>query len=157
MKGYRVILVVALGLFLPSEAFGLSCAAPRLDETAVNAAILIFEGTAGQKRMLTAGEGEAVREHGFVSIGGGTGDLRVYSFTVTRGWKGAVTGQIVDILFNGYWGDNFREGGAYLVVSPQQVGDLFSSPLCGYTSDVKFATDLGNLATLERLIGSSQQ
>lgn len=153
----RAVLVVALGLLLPGEALALSCASPSLDEAAINAATMIFEGTAGRKRALIPTERDAVHKRGFNSIGGGTSDLRVYGFTVTRGWKGAAKGQAVDVLFNTYWGDGFTEGETYLVVSPQQVGNLFSSPLCGYTSNMKLAADLGNLATLARLIGGDHK
>lgn len=143
-------------MLLPGEAFGLSCAVPRLDETTINAAIMIFEGTAGPKRLLSTGETAVVENLGFESKGGGAVDLRVFRFTVTRGWKGASTGQTVDILINTYWGDGFAEGESYLVVSPQQVGNLLSSPLCGQSSNLELAAELGNLATLERLIGSGQ-
>ena len=156
MKGYRAILVVALAMMLPGEAFGLSCARLSLDETAIDAATMIFEGTAGPKRILTPVEKAAVRRHAVESIGGGTGDLRIYRFAVTHGWKGVATGKSVDVLFNTYWGDGFAAGETYLVVSPQQVGNLFSSPLCGHTSTMKFAAELGNLSTLARLIGDSQ-
>ncbi len=152
----RLMLVAALGLFLPGAAFGLSCARPSLDETAIDAAIMIFEGTAGPKRSLDFREQAAVRMHAIEAKGGSTKDLSVYSFTVTRGWKGAATGQSVDVLFNSYWGDGFAEGEAYLVVSPRQVGNLFWAPLCGHTIDVRHAADIGTLAMLERLIGIGQ-
>ena len=153
MKGSLAIVVAALGLLLPGAAFGLSCARPSLDKTAIDAAIMIFEGTAGPKRSLDFRERAAVRRHAIEAKGGRTEDLRVYSFTVTRGWKGAATGQSVDVLFNSYWGDGFAEGEAYLVVSPRQVGNLFWAPLCGHTIDVRHAADIGTLAMLERLIG----
>ncbi len=156
MTRYLAIVVVALGLFSPGAAFGLSCARLSLDETAIDAAIMIFEGTAGPKRTLDFRERQAVRRHGFNTKGGGTGDLRVYGFAVTRGWKGAATGQSVDVLFNTYWGDGFAEGEAYLVVSPRRVGSLFWAPLCGHTIDMRYAANIGSLATLERLIGSGQ-
>ncbi len=153
MKGSWAIVVAALGLFLPGAAFGLSCARPSLDEAAIDAAILIFEGTAGPKRSLDFRERAAVRMNAIEAKGGRTEDLRVYSFTVTRGWKGAVTGQSIDVLFNSYWGDGFAQGEAYLVVSPRQVGNLFWAPLCGHTIDVRHAADISTLAMLERLIG----
>lgn len=156
MKGYWAILVVALGLLLPGAAFGLSCAAPRLDETAVGAAITIFEGIAAPKRSLDARELAAVRMHEIESKGGSTTDLRIYSFAVTRGWKGVATGQSVDVLVNTYWGDGFAEGETYLVVSPRQVGNLFWAPLCGHTVNVRYAAENGDLATLARLIGDGQ-
>jgi hypothetical protein len=150
------MLVAALGLFLPGAAFGLSCARPSLDETAIDAAIMIFEGTAGSKRALDLREKAAVRIYSIDSIYGSAEDLKVYGFTVTQGWKGATTGQSVDVLFNGYWGDGFAEGEAYLVVSPRRVGNLFWAPLCGHTIDVRHAADVGDLARLERLIGIGQ-
>ena len=153
MKESLAIVVAALGLLLPGAAFGLSCARPSLDETAIDAAIMIFEGIAGPKRLLDFRERAAVRMHAIKAKGGTTEDLRVYSFTVTRGWKGAATGQRVDVLFNSYWGDGFAVGEAYLVVSPRQVGNLVWAPLCGQTIDVSHAADIGTLAMLERLIG----
>ena len=153
MKRYFAIAVVALVLVLPGPASALSCAAPILDEPVVDAAVMIFEGTAGRDRRLSSREKAAVRKHAVRTIGGGTGDLRVYSFVVTRGWKGATPGQSVDVLINGYWGDGFAEGEAYLVVSPQQVGTLFLSPLCGHTVDIGYAADNGLLDTLQRVTG----
>ncbi len=156
MKGSWAIVVLALGLLLPGAAFGLSCARPSLDETAIDAAVMIFEGTAGPKRSLDFRERANVRMHTIEAKGRGTEDLRVYSFTVTLGWKGAASGQSVDVLFNSYWGDGFAEGEAYLVVSPQQVGNLFWSPLCGHTIDVRHAADIGSIAMLEQVIGIGQ-
>lgn len=151
-----LVLVAALSLFLPEAAFGRSCARPNLDETAIDAAIMIFEGTAGPKRSLDVRERAAVQLYDIEGIYGGAEDLKVYSFTVAQGWKGATTGQSVDVLFNGYWGGGFAEGKAYLVVSPRQVGNLFWAPICGHTIDVRHAAEIGNLATLERVIGIGQ-
>ncbi len=156
MKGSWAIVVAALGLFLPGMAFGLSCARPSLDESAIDAAIMIFEGTAGPNRSLDFRERAAVRMHAIEAKGGSAEDLKVYNFTVTQGWKGATTGQSVDVLFNGYWGDGFAEGKAYLVVIPRQVENLFWAPLCGHTIDMRQAAEIGNLAMLERLIGIGQ-
>ena len=153
MKGSWALVVVALGVFSPGPAFALSCARLSLDEAAIDAAVMIFEGTAGPQRKLDFRETAAVRLHAIEAKGGRTGNLRVYGFTVTRGWKGAAAGQRVDILFNTYWGDGFAAGEAYLVVSPRQVGELFWAPLCGYTIDVKHAAVIGDLAMLERLVG----
>ncbi len=156
MNRYLVIAVVALGVFSPGAAFGLSCARPILDENAIDAAVMIFEGSTGVKRALDFRERAAVRRHALEAKGGRTGDLRVYRFTVTRGWKGVATGQSVDVLFNIYWGDGFAEGAAYLVISPQRIGNFFWVPLCGHTKDVKFAADFGDLAMLERVIGGGR-
>lgn len=153
MKGSWAIAVAVLGLLLPSATFGLSCARPSLDQAAIDAAVVIFEGTAGSKRSLDSREKAVIRTDVIEAIGGSLKDLRVYSFTVTQGWKGATAGQSVEVLFNTYWGDGFAEGEAYLVVSPQQVGSLFWAPLCGHTIDMRTAADVGSLAVLERLIG----
>ena len=156
MKGVLVSVVAVLSLYLPGAAVGLSCARPSLDETAIDGAIMIFEGTAGPKRSLDSRERSAVRLHAIEGRGGGAEDLRVYRFTVTQGWKGAARGQTVDVLFNSYWGDGFAQGEAYLVVSPRHVGNLFWAPLCGHTIDVRYAAEFGSIAMLERVIGIGQ-
>ena len=153
MKVPLTIVVAALGLVLSGAAFARSCVRPSLDETAVAAAVVIFEGIAGPKRLLGIRERAVVRTDAIVTKGGRTEDLRAYGFMVTRGWKGATRGQSVDVLFNTYWGDGFAEGESYLVVSPRQVENLVWAPLCGHTIDVRHAADIGTLAMLERLIG----
>jgi hypothetical protein len=153
LKGSWAIVVAALGLVWPGAALGLSCARPNLDAAAIDGAIMIFEGTAGSKRSLDARERAAVRLHAIEGRGGRAEDLKVYEFTVTRGWKGAARGQRVDVLFNSYWGDGFARGEAYLVVSPRHVGNLFWAPLCGHTIDLRYATEFGSIAMLERVIG----
>ncbi|MDX1402208.1 MAG: hypothetical protein R3245_09825 [Kiloniellales bacterium] len=150
-----MIIILMLGLLLPGPAFALSCARPSLDQSAIDAAVMIFEGIAGPKRALAPGERKAVKSGAVGAIGGGLEDFGVYRFEVTKGWKGADFGQSVQVLFNNYWGDGFSEGGSYLVVATQQIGDLFWAPLCGHTIDVKHAADFGDLATLERLINES--
>ncbi len=47
MKRFWAIAVAVLGLLLPSAAYGLSCARPSLDEAAIDAAVVIFEGKGG--------------------------------------------------------------------------------------------------------------
>ena len=153
MKGPLTIVVAALGLVLSGAAFARSCVRPSLDETAVAAAVVIFEGIAGPKRLLGIRERAVVRTDAIVAKGGRTEDLRAYGFMVTRGWKGATRGQSVDVLFNTYWGDGFAEGESYLVVSPRQVKNLFWTPLCGHTIVLRHAAEFGILAKLERLIG----
>ncbi len=156
MKAFWAIVVATLALVLPGTAFGLSCARPSLNEVAIDAATMIFEGIAGPKRLLGSRERANVRMQTLGSKGGTTEDLRVYSFTVTRGWKGTTTGQSVDVLFNTYWGDGFAEDEAYLVVSTRQVGNLAWAPLCGHSIDMMHAAEFGNLAVLERVIGIGQ-
>lgn len=153
MKWVWTIATAVLSLISSSTAFGLSCARPNLDEITIKSAIAIFEGTAGPKRSLDFRERAAVKAHAIKGIGGTTEDLRVYRFAVTRGWKGTAAGQSVDVVFNSYWGDGFAEGEAYLVVSPRRAGNLFWSPLCGHTIDVKHAAMIGELDLLGTVIG----
>ena len=93
LKRFWTIVVAVLGLLLPSAAYGLSCARPSLDEAAIEAAVVIFEGTAGPKRALDSREEAVIRTEAIESIGGSLKDLRVYSFTVAQGWKGATAGR----------------------------------------------------------------
>lgn len=147
------LLVAALSLPLPNDALALSCMQPSLDEAGIDGAVVIFEGTAGAKRPLDGFEKAAARSQAANSLSGDSDDLKVASFTVTRGWKGATAGQRLDVLFNGYWGDSFAEGQAYLVVSPKQIEHLVWAPLCGLSTDVDSAEKLGMIDTLERVLG----
>jgi hypothetical protein len=156
LKGPWRVAVVVLALLLPGESFALSCARPILDEAAIAAATMIFEGTAGPKRPLDFSERSDIRLSTIATKGGGARNLRVYRFTVTKGWKGALRGQTVDVLFNTYWGDGFAAGGRYLLVSPRRVGKLFWAPLCGHSIDLLHAAKFGDIARLERLIGVGQ-
>ena len=147
------VVVVTLSLFAAHTALALSCARPSMDQSVIDGAVAIFEGTAGPKRSLDFRERVAIKVNPIEGKGGGTENFGIYRFTVTNGWKGVTAGQSVDVLFNNYWGDGFAEGGTYLVVSTQQVGDLFWAPLCGHTIDLKHAADFGDLSMLEQLIG----
>ena len=147
------ILAAVLGLSLPNDALALSCMQPSLDEAGIDQSVVIFEGTAGAKRALDGFEKAAARSQAANSLSGDSDDLKVASFTVTRGWKGATAGQRLDVLFNGYWGDSFTQGQAYLVVSPKQIEHLVWAPLCGLSIDVDSAENLGMIDTLERVLG----
>ena len=153
MNRSMIVVATALSLLLPNTAFGLSCARPNLDEVAIKSSVLIFEGTAGPKRPLNLRERAAVKFGGIKGRGGATEDLRVYRFTVTHRWKGTFAGETINVLFNSSWGDGFAAGETYLVVSPQQIGRLFWSPLCGHTIDLEHAARFGNIALLEKVIG----
>ncbi|MBE9554390.1 MAG: hypothetical protein IMF05_13080 [Proteobacteria bacterium] len=152
MKRYLAFAAVAMALFSPGVAFALSCMAPNMDETVIGGAVMIFEGTAGRERPLDPRETAAVREQGLKSTGG-IENFMVSPFTVTRGWKGVENGDEVNVLLDTYWGDRFATGAAWLVVSPQRVGELYALPLCGNSADINYAADSGMLDTLRRVIG----
>ncbi len=138
---------------MPGTAAARSCAPPRLNDAAIEAAVVIFEGTAGEKRTPSSRERAAIRLNPIEGLGSAIEDLRVYRFTVTNGWKGTAAGQSVEVLFNTYWGDGFAEGESYLVVSSRQVEGLFWAPLCGNTVHASYAAKNGDLATLEQVVG----
>lgn len=84
-------------------------------------------------------------------------NLSVYDFIVTKNWKGVATGQTVSILFNATWGDNHVPGSHFLVVSPQQISDMYWTPLCGNSIDLEWARKNGDLELLEKVIGIGYQ
>ena len=45
-------------------------------------------------------------------------------------------------------------GAEFLIVSPRQIADMFWTPPCGSTVDVEWARKRGDMATLEKIIGS---
>jgi hypothetical protein len=153
VRAFCGFVLAALALVASATALALSCAPPRLDDAAIEAAVAIFEGTAGEKRALSFRERAAIHLNPIEKLGGAIEDLRVYRFTVTSGWKGMAPGQGVEVLFNSHWGDGFAVGESYLVVSPRQVEGLFWAPLCGNTVHASYAAKNGDLATLEQVVG----
>ena len=146
--------IAFLVLLAPGTASALSCARPSLDAAAVQGAVAIFEGTAGQKRDLSRREAAVISRTAIQGKVAGTPHLKVYAFTVTKGWKGTTTEQRVEVLFNAYWGDGFAAGQDYLVVISQRVGALLWAPLCGHTVELDHAEKMGDLGRLERLVGA---
>lgn len=138
-------------------ADALSCAAPTLDGAAVTQSVAIFEGVAGNRHSLTRKQKAAVKTSEPSDRLAGMENLRVYDFTVTKSWKGVAKGQTVSILFNTYWGDNYAPGGKFLIVSPERIGDMFWTPLCGHSIDLEWARKIGDLALLEQVIGVGYQ
>jgi hypothetical protein len=159
MKKLSAIPLILLVLSLKplDSAYALSCVAPAMNESVVEAAAIIFEGVANRGRDLSRAERATLKAAGVTPLGGGVGDLKVFEFTVTKGWKGAVEGQRIQVLRNTYWGDSFAAAGTYLVVG-ERVGDgLHLAPLCGNTVHLEYAQDSGHLKTLEGLIGGGAQ
>ncbi len=145
--------LVVLSFYAPGTALALSCVAPTMNESVVEGAEVIFEGLTSRDRRLRRAEKAALKAAGLAPLGGGIDDLRVFQFTVTKGWKGAVDGQEVQVLRNTYWGDSFATAGLYLVVGVQAVDDLYLAPLCGNTMYFGTARDPTTLKALERLVG----
>lgn len=119
MRYYLFILAFLLLPFSPAQA--LSCAEPVMDAKAIESAAVIFEGTVSER-------GDEVQK--------GTDDMRksrVFTFTVSKAWKGTEAGATVAVWRNTYWGDDFAEGVEYLVVAHKD-GDVLEAGLCGLTA-----------------------
>ncbi len=147
------LVLLAMLFYAPGNALALSCVALTMNESVVEGAAVIFEGITGKGRRLTRAEAAALDALGVAPLGGGIANLKVFQFTVTKGWKGAVDGQEIQVLRNTYWGDSFATTGLYLVVGVQAVDDLYLAPLCGNTMYLGAAGDPTTLKALERLIG----
>lgn len=152
----RTLLTWLLLMYLPGNAYALSCAQPKLDEPAITHSVAVFEGVAGNKHALTRQQKASVREHKPSGKFASVEKLSVYDFSVTKSWKGVATGQTVSILFNTTWGDNYLPAGHFLIVSPQKINDMYWTPLCGNSIDLEWARKNGDLDLLEEIIGIGQ-
>jgi hypothetical protein len=139
-----------------SAAHALTCAQPALDAARIAEAAVIFEGTAGPPRALTAAERSAFRWSAADTRGGNVDTLRVFPFAVTRAWKGVAPGAPVEVLYNTAWGDTLAERAPFLVVGPRRIGGLVWAPLCGNTADMGYARQSGDLARLEQALGKGR-
>ena len=154
MKQLLLIAICFVVLTCVSDrVYALSCAPPKLEKSIITNSIAVFEGVAGKKHSLTWKQKAAVKVGNLIGKSAGVENLSVYNFTVTKSWKGVSAGDTVSILFNTYWGDNYVPNGAFLIVSPQQIGGMFWTPLCGNSMDLKWARKNGDIAILEEVIG----
>ncbi len=148
------LVLAVLRLYAPGATHALSCLQPVMNESVVEGAAVIFEGVTGRHRALSRAEKAALGAAGVVPLGGGIADLKVFQFTVTKGWKGTADGQSVQVLRNTYWGDSFATEGLYLVVGVQAADDLYLAPLCGNTMYLGATGDSVIVKVLERLMGT---
>jgi hypothetical protein len=151
------LLLCLLLTCLSGKAHALSCAQPKLDEAIITNSVAVFEGVAGKKHGLTWQQKVSVKRDELTGKFAGVENLAVYDFTVTKNWKGVSTGQTVYVLFNTTWGDNYLPGGNFLIVSPQQISDMYWTPLCGNTIDLEWARKNGDIELLEEEIGVGHQ
>ena len=153
MNRYLAVAVAALGVFLPGPAYALTCATPRVDEAVIDAAVAIFEGTAGPGRAVQSSETGTITERELDRLEVNLENLRVYPFAITRNWKGAVAGQSIKVLLDTYWGDRFAEGQTYLVFSFGKVGEFYVAPLCGLSFWINPERKIKHIDTLEQVLG----
>jgi len=155
--GTRALLPFLLLTCLSGKAHALSCAQPKLDEAIITNSVAVFEGVAGDKHGLTWLQKASVQKERLTGRFAGVENLSVYDFRVTKNWKGVTAGQTVSILFNTAWGDNYVPGANFLIVSPQQISDMYWTPLCGNSIDLEWARKNGVMEVLEEVIGIGQQ
>jgi len=142
---------------LSGNVHALSCAQPKLDVAIITNSVAVFVGVAGNKHGLTWRQKASVKKDMLTGRFAGVENLSVYDFRVTKNWKGIITGQTVTILFNTTWGDNYVPGSNFLIVSPQQVGDMYWTPLCGNSIDLEWARKNGDIELLEAVISVGHQ
>jgi hypothetical protein len=153
----RALFPLLLLTFLSSNVHALSCAQPKLDEATIKNSVAVFEGVAGNKHSLTWQQKASVKMDRLTGRFAGVENLSVYDFRVTKNWEGVTAGQTVTILFNTTWGDNYVPGSYFLIVSPQQIGGMYWTPLCGNSIDLEWARKNGDIELLEEVIGIGQQ
>ncbi len=120
-----------------SKTHALSCAVPQVNDKVIEGALIIFEGILKSSRGLSNFEKLKFTVADLHQMGGALKDLKVYTFRITKAWKGAKQGQDVQVLRNTYWGRGFLEETKYLVVSSEKYGELYFSHLCGPTFDLQ--------------------
>lgn len=130
MRHHICILAFLAFQMLPSTAHALSCAAPVMDEKAIEGAIAIFEGTMVAVQSETP---QSDRAPSKMDVSG------VYAFKVTKSWKGVEEGATVEIARNIYWGDGFEKGVDYLIVAETAENDTLVAGLCGLSARVEHA------------------
>ncbi len=146
--GYFIVL---LWVFTPLTAHALSCAPPVLDKELVKSSSIIFEGTVQKSRALNMLE----KTKRFIKKrGGDKSNLLMYEFIVTRAWKGVKIGDIVKVLRNTYWGDEFRvDGTIYLAIGLEKEHDYYRAHLCGATNALQYYKNNRQINVLKGIFG----
>ena len=117
------LLVPALLVLFSAQAHALSCIEPKLDQKTYDSAVLVFEGH------LTPDTEVHADDHGHGE------EIKTYTFTVDKLWKGDDIGETVEIVRDTSWGPAFRPDTPYLVVAYEEE-DGFEAPICGNTMPV---------------------
>lgn len=146
-----IILLSFVGFVHASAAYALSCAAPVLNETVLENAQVVFEGTSENVRDLTRQERKTLISKKIAAKGGSVESLKVFDLVVVKGWKGVKEGERVQVVRNTYWGDTFTEGEQYFILSAQKIDDLYITHLCDHTMNSKHIEDYGFLEMLEEV------
>lgn len=117
-----------------TPALALSCAQPKVNEDIIDHSSAIFEGVVIAEKKTDADVVPGSKS----SLDNGV----VYTFEVTRGYKGAEAGNKLEVTRNIYWGDGFTMGQAYLVFAVRQGHNGYLvSDLCGPTTGLAYADE----------------
>lgn len=128
----RFLLFVFLSMqMFSTPAFALSCAEPVMNAQAVANAQAIFEGTVVEADE-NAFPSDSVRKDAMGKSG-------LYTFRVTKAWKGVQEGDMVKIRRNTYWGDGFVKDADYLIVAETQTDGVLVAGLCGLSMPLNHA------------------
>jgi hypothetical protein len=139
---------VFCALFWPATAHALSCAPLHVDSARVARAAAIFEGVA----TAPPPREDAAIEPG---VAAAMDKDALFTFLVSKSWKGVTEGETVTVRRNLYWGDGFRTGQAYLVFAEGRDRDgVLVAGLCGPTVAAEHADSLRE--TLQKLQESVQ-
>jgi len=129
LKRLFTCLAVIFTLTLPSSAWALSCAAPIFDKSSIENAKVIFQGRLISKENVNKSPLKALAEKlGFK--GGDVNNMKIFTLSVEKAWKGTKKGDEIKILRNTYWGDGVPVDTDVLVVASEAVGDAYNAPLC---------------------------
>lgn len=126
MRHFCVFAFLAFQLLAPHQAFALSCAPPVLNAQAVDTSDLIFEGTVTDEKEASVQESKM-------------GPTKIFTFSVTKAWKGTESGAVVEVARNTYWGDGFAKETTYLVVASKDKSGAAVAGLCGLSQRVEHA------------------
>lgn len=126
MRHFCVLAFVAFQLLAPHQVHALSCAPPVLNAQAIDTSDLIFEGT-------VTGEKDASEQDSKM------GPTKIFTFSVTKAWKGTESGAVVEVARNTYWGDGFAKETPYLVFAHNDKSGTAVAGLCGLSQRVQHA------------------
>lgn len=117
----------------PQPARALSCAPVEVNQEYISRAAAVFEGVVTAERKMDPNNKNVAHSS-------------VFTFRVTKGWKGAAEGDSVEVSRNILWDGGFKMGDAYLVFAESRGADgVLISGLCGPTQALLHAEQLQDL------------
>jgi len=126
----KIILLVIILLFLPSNSVALSCAKPKLSEDILRFSELVFKGELIDNN----------RDENLVANPFHANNLKPEVFKVIKAFKGVKKNEEITIFRNVYWGDVSKNGDIQLVTTSKINGgrygvskNIYIAPYCKAT------------------------